>query len=302
VDIVCACDANFIAHMSTMLLSLAEHNRRHTIRVFILHDGPLPDCHKLVAMPQLHPMELRFISVEGMLPNVVVSHHVSAASYARMLVAQVLPLDIVRILYLDCDVIVRGDLGELWDTDLCGKTVGAIRDVGGYNRHSVLGLPQGAPYFNAGVLMIDLRRWRTRDIGRRSLLFVQTHPERLQWWDQCALNLMLHDDWRPLDPIWNFQSFEIGSLDYQDLVRFKPLPRPVRNRIRVVHFTGHSKPWHYMNGHPLKGEYLAYRRRTPWPLYRFEDRGRHNIVRRFLHRRLPRLLPLYMAARRVFGM
>jgi lipopolysaccharide biosynthesis glycosyltransferase len=297
-NIVCACDANYIAHLATMLLSLVDNNRRHDIRIFVLCDGPLPG-EKLAAALRGYRAELYLIPVDGaILRNLFVSLHVSRVTYARLLMGELLPRDIDRILFLDCDLIVRGDLGELWDTDLKDRTAGAVRDVLGYSWHSTLELPLGAPYFNAGVMLVDLRRWRELDIGRRGLDLVRNHADRLHWWDQCALNLVLHDDWTSLDPKWNFQTGEVGVND-GGIYRFRRMIPQTRDTVRIAHFTTDSKPWHYMNDHPLKAEYLDYRRRTPWPLQTFQDRYPHNIIRRFLHRHLPPLLPLYMAARRV---
>ncbi len=298
-NIVCACDLNYIPHMAAMLLSLVENNERHGIRIFVLYDGAFPEQDKLAVMLRGHRAEVSFISVEeSLLESLFVNYHISRATYARLLIGELLPPEIDRVIYLDCDLIVRGDLGDLWHTDLGGKTVAAVGEITEYLWHSRLGLPPGAPYFNGGVMLVDLRRWRELDIGRCSLGFVREHPDRLQWWDQCALNLILHDDWKPLDPIWNLQSMELCVIDH-GIYRFGRMSSRVRDAIRVVHFSSDSKPWHYMNNHPLKKEYLQYRRRTPWPLETFPDRYPHNMIRRFLHRHVPALLPLYLAARRI---
>lgn len=210
----------------------------------------------------------------------------SRVTFARLLIGRFLPPDIDRVLYFDSDLIVRGDLKELWDHDLAGKTIGAIRDVVPYPNNSVLGLPPGAPYFNAGVMLIDLLRWRELEIGQRALDFACQHPDRILHWDQCALNLILCGDWVMLDPKWNFQTKEVGGRR-NGYMHFKKMRSHVRDAVRIVHFTGLSKPWHYENYHPIKEEYLKYRRCTPWPLDRFEDRYPWNIMRRFLHRPRP---------------
>lgn len=299
INVVCACDANFVPHMATMLLSLVENNRRHSIRIFVLCDDALPSHEMLATMLHGHPAEFSLVPVGEALPQALfVSNHISRAAYARLLMGEVLPPEIDRVLYLDCDLIIRGDLDDLWNTNLSDKTIGAVRETDEYYWRSRLGLPPGAPYFNSGVMLVDLRRWRKMEIGRRSLDFVREHPERLQYWDQCALNLMLHDDWMPLESKWNFQSMAVGVVDH-GIIRFRQVPRRIRDMVRVVHFTTGSKPWHYMNYHPFKGEYLEYRRRTPWPLEPFQDRYPHNIIRRFLHRYLPPLLPLYLEVRKI---
>lgn len=75
--------------------------------------------------------------------------------WAKADMIKLLPVE--RALYLDSDVLVRGDLKQLWNIDLQGKAVGAVTDIGfpmGHD-HSTK-----APYFNAGVLLIDLAKAR----------------------------------------------------------------------------------------------------------------------------------------------
>jgi lipopolysaccharide biosynthesis glycosyltransferase len=293
-NIVCASDAKGVPHLAAMLLSLAETNSREKIRVFVLCDGELPDCDQIAAMLEDYPVDLSLIPVaDGFPPELPLPKgHVSRTAYARLLLDEYLPPEIKRVAYLDIDIIVRGEIKELWNCDLLGKTIGAVRDVVPYARHKTLGLPSGAPYFNSGVMVIDLVRWREMSIGRRALEFACAYPSRIQWWDQCALNLILHGDWTPLDPGWNFQTMEIAR-EKNQFIRFDKIRPSDRRSMRIVHFSSISKPWHYLNYHPLKREYLAYRQRTPWPLEQFPDRTRSNVARLFLHRYLPLLVSFY---------
>ena len=282
-----------------MLLSLSKNNPEHQFRIFTISDGDLVGREELAVCLRRDTVDLSFISLATeALDDVMVSHHIRRVTYARLLIDQLLPLNIRRVLYLDCDLIVRGDIGDLWTTNLRGKTIGAVPDVLEYAFRTKLGLPEDAPYFNGGVLLIDLDKWRERKIGSRALAFAREHKERLTWHDQCALNFILHGDWLPLDPIWNHQQLGDGVW-FEGIMRFDKMTKAQHDTIRIAHFTGSSKPWHYLNYHPLKSEYLEYRRLTPWPLEKFEDRYPHNIVWRFLHRYLPPLLPLYLKARKI---
>jgi lipopolysaccharide biosynthesis glycosyltransferase len=160
-NIVCACDANFIAHLATMLLSFVENNERHRTRIFVLCDGSLTGREKLAVMFDRHRVDLSLISIEdSFLQGLFVSYHIARVAYARLLMGELLPPEIDRVIYLDCDLIIRGDLSDLWNVNLEGKTVVAVREVTDYIWHSKLGLPPGAPYFNNGVMLIDLDRWR----------------------------------------------------------------------------------------------------------------------------------------------
>src|SRR5262249_26051824 len=177
--------------------------------------------------------------------------HFTVMTYARLLIGDLLPREIDRVLYLDGDILVRGDIGELWTTDLRDRTLGAVVDLPPYPYNRRLGLPDDTSYFNAGVLLIDLRRWRQLRVGERALSFAREHPERLAWADQCALNLVLHDDWRALDRVWNLQSMDVARL-VNGHMRFDTVDPGQLRAARLVHFNGRSKPWHYLNDPPFK--------------------------------------------------
>ena len=307
-NIFCVSDSGYVEHLATMLLSLVENNAHYDIRIFIASVGHSESLEKVRVMLGKRGT-VSVISIDAhKLPAVTSKHklYITEASYARLLMGELLPSTLERVLYLDCDLIVRGDLGELWSTDLGGRALGAVEDAvppGARETwrigRQVLGLPPASPYFNSGVMLVDLARWRDFGVGQRTLDFIRQYPERCVYSrDQGPLNVIAQKDWLPLDPKWNFQSGEICD-SYDEVIRFKRIHWRKRNAIKIVHFTSHSKPWHYLNYHPMKGEYLAVRQRTPWPLDHFEDRYPHFIVYRFLHRYLPPVLPIYLAARRL---
>jgi lipopolysaccharide biosynthesis glycosyltransferase len=287
-----------VPHLAVMLLSLVENNPRYALHIFVLSDIGLAEKTQLRETLKRNSDDISFLDVpDGQLGHLMTSVHVSNATYARLLMGELLPRDIDRVLYLDSDIVVRGDIEELWNTDLGGKTVGAVLDIPRFTFQNKLGMPPDAPYFNGGVLLIDLYRWRDLNIGKRALNFATEHPNRLTWWDQCALNLFLLGDWLALDSVWNFQTLLVAQ-NCHGLLRFARVDRRALDRARIIHFSGPSKPWHYLNDHPLKSEYLKYRNLTAWPLVRFDDYYPHNILRKFLLRHAPILLPLYVNLRR----
>ncbi|MEF7616689.1 glycosyltransferase family 8 protein [Aquincola sp. MAHUQ-54] len=200
----------------------------------------------------------------------LVHDYMSPLIYARLLIPDLLPADVGRALYLDADMVVLEDLASLWDTDLGGRSVGAVRDrighvgaPGGLVNHAALGIPADAPYFNSGLLLMDLARWRALGIGRRVVEYLETHRDLIQMGDQDGLNALLHHDWHELPFRWNWQT----------------LPRmhrqgpptcwsPASAHQSIVHFSSSEKPW-------LPGCELADRRfffeavdRTAWAGWR----------------------------------
>jgi lipopolysaccharide biosynthesis glycosyltransferase len=122
-------------------------------------------------------------------------------TYARLVSAELFP-EIKRAIYLDTDVVVNRDLGELFDLDLCGFPIGAVQDrftpvashplsiLDWQNR----GISADEPFFNAGVLLIDYARWREEKIGERALEFARGNKDICVRWDQTALNILLYKD------------------------------------------------------------------------------------------------------------
>ena len=88
---------------------------------------------------------------------------------ARLLVDKLLPDDIDRILYLDGDTLVLGSLESLWKLDMGNRSIGmGPESTVDAARRGFLGLDKQM-YCNAGVLLIDLQRWRERKLGEKVL-------------------------------------------------------------------------------------------------------------------------------------
>ncbi len=113
-------------------------------------------------------------------------------------------------MYLDADILVLDDLESLWETDLEGAVVGAVLDgLDPKLKHGDPGfeeVPRVQDYFNSGVLLIDLGRWREERISERALELLINHPQSL-FSDQDALNIVCDGRWKKLDPRWNFQDY-----------------------------------------------------------------------------------------------
>ena len=160
------------------------------------------------------------------------------ATYFRLLIPQELPETVTRVLYLDTDIVVRRGIADLWGMDLDGHSVAACQDlvvqrVDRIARYQEGGLALGAAYFNAGVLLIDLARWRAEKTSERVVENIGTNGHRYPLLDQDGLNAVLAEKWKPLPMQWNVQ---VGSKTRGH----QPLPA---EEAGIVHFTGKAKPW-----------------------------------------------------------
>lgn len=211
--------------------------------------------------------------------------HISHVSYYRLIMPDMLRFKHdVQALYLDCDVIVRGDVSRLVQTPLKGCPVGAVEDLGGGFRLADLNIPPDSAYFNAGVLLINLREWRERKLSAQVLEFLRNNRERLHYHDQDGLNAVLHGQWHPLHPRWNAQSNMLGKPDAAP-ERISLLREGARNPA-IVHYTGKSKPWHYDNVHPYRNEYYRYLALTEWKSFK-PRAGLEGVAKRWARLLLP---------------
>lgn len=188
--------------------------------------------------------------IEVPLPNslVGVSKRYPPEALAPVLLDQV--IDEERILFLDCDLLVLDDLQELWNSDLCGHALAAVRD-GAHPYH-----PDGSSYFNCGVLLLDLKRWREQDTGRRVLELLHTTPCR--FFHQSALNRLYKNDWAELHPRWNLIAGLCGRTFTPPRLE-KAIGQP-----GIAHFAGRFKPWKFKTRGSFASHYEATLQQKPF--------------------------------------
>jgi len=207
-------------------------------------------------------------------------------TWTRLWVEEFFPADVDRVLYLDCDIVVVGDVSPLWNTDLGGALLGTV-DIPGADRGVThLGMRAEDGYFNAGVLLIDLKQWRETRALDTVLGYVDAYPERMtRDVDQEALNACFHDRKKRLEYKWNV----VWSFFRQSLAL--PLPQQeieaICREARIIHFNTHPKPWSYFCHHPRRGEYEKYLQMTEWRDFVPPDRTPLNILRKRISTLLP---------------
>ncbi len=241
--IIFACDENYAMPLATALRSILDANKkRWPLEFHVLTDRFSDEMRRkvLASLPK-RSSTIRWIEVDitsfdefGTLP------HISMMTYARFLLPSIFPESVTKVLYLDADLLVLDDLGLLWDTDLEGAILGAVLD--GLDLHLKNGkphldaVPKVRAYFNAGVLLIDLGRWRQERISEKAIEYMRQYP-RSPYSDQDALNAVCDGLWKKLDSRWNCQKF-YDKLSMLTLLNMDRTQLP-----GIVHFTCGDKPW-----------------------------------------------------------
>jgi lipopolysaccharide biosynthesis glycosyltransferase len=212
----------------------------------------------------------------------------------RLLAGRLIPDSIDKVIYLDSDVLVKQDLSELWNVDVGDHYCAAATDIAcpfvdarsadrryrnalpylatlsPIRNWQRLGLNGSDRYFNSGVMVLNLRRWREERI-EESLLTCLRENNRYVWcWDQYALNVVFAGQWRELSARWNqgvhvfeYPDESCSPIDVHEFVKMRDDPA-------IIHFTTEFKPWRYRPYHPLRNEYFERLDQTSWSGWRPE--------------------------------
>lgn len=201
----------------------------------------------------LHEVELRALK------QLPASRVFPASIYLRLLAPYVLHGEELA-LYLDADVVCLKPLGGLWGSlDGTDALLAAVPDgpLAVQERVRALCLKTGQ-YFNSGVLLIPLARWRNERITEQVLACIGTRSRQLKYPDQDALNIVLERRIHSLAPVFNTQC-QLGVSQ-----------GPVPDATVLLHYTGLDKPWQVWSDQPQACHYRAARAALPWACEPYE--------------------------------
>lgn len=246
----------------SLIFNASDPDRLH---LWILDAGLSRKSRQLIeAIPHKFRTQIDFLLVDVIEDETLVAdRHISRATYGRLFLPEILDKSIETCLYLDGDVIVVDDIFKLSAFSCNSYPIAAVDDFY-LTKDDTLSIPYPFNYFNAGVLLLNLEKWRRDNIADQILDFVRDYPEKLTYWDQDAMNSVLYNKRMPLPLRWNQQIHFDDCLSHLPDGRKTSEMKEAMSNPAIVHFVGPEKPWHYLCLHPYKDLYLKYRERTPW--------------------------------------
>lgn len=278
--IVYASDNGFAEVLGVSLTSLYENSKdAEDIVVYVLDSGiSKENREKLSSLSGKYGRSgIKFISardISKILSMNVNTDRGSLSQYARLFVSSDLPKELERVLYLDCDIIINKSISELWQIDMKGKTIAALKDAFSKQYRKNIDLQPHDIMFNSGVMLIDLDRWKEQQVEKRLLKFIKKRGGRIQQGDQGALNAVLSKDTLCLHPRFNSVTI-FYDFTYPELLTYrKPVdyysPKEVKEAVEdpvLIHFTTSflsKRPWYEGCGHKYCGQWLKYKALSPW--------------------------------------
>jgi lipopolysaccharide biosynthesis glycosyltransferase len=253
-SIASAINHSYVLPLAVMLESLKQHlSPTFQPVLYLIHAGiPRPSLAAISSIVETHSI----VPSGAQLSAAPRDPHFPREASFPLLLADLLPPAVERVLFLDADMLVLDDLANLWETSMDQHVLAAAPDSAvplcsaprGVKGWQALGIPREAPYFNCGVLMIHLMRWCQREVTRRARHYLETTRERIDFLHQEALNAVLWDDWKPLDSRWNLLGSRAGR-------SYERTPSEAWRQPGIVHFAGRMKPWRAPIGGPFDAPY-----------------------------------------------
>ena len=268
--VACCTDDNYVQACGVLLSSLFENNKGIEFHIHILIEKlSESNGYKLSSVIESYGGVCSFHQVDTSILDGVRFRDkmpLTKAAYFRLLFASILEDNIHRVLYLDCDMVVTGDVIPLFHLLLDNYALAAVRDsktipLSDIHRFQ-LGFSYEDDYFNSGMMMINLDYWRKEQV--EPLLLEYAKRDRIVFYhDQDALNYVFKGRWYRLSPKWNRMNMVVMDMSMFQTKRDK---REYIRDIRIIHYAAPPdlKPWKNIHFIPFGRKYLYYKKLSPW--------------------------------------
>ena len=238
IPIFTACDDNYLPFLAVTLQSIKQNaSKDYNYSFRVLHSGIKADNIEKIMKYNSENFKVEFVDVRELLKDVMARLHTciyyTQTTYYRLFIANLYP-QYDKIIYVDTDVVVRGDISQLYNIEIGDNLVGATREdyvmTDPYIQPyfvKVLGLPRHEDYFNAGLLLMNLDQFRKQKFEDQFVDLLNKYKFVVQ--DQDYLNVICQDKVEYIDPMWNKSPCN---------------PNVKVEDIKLIHYKLIWKPWH----------------------------------------------------------
>ena len=290
IHIACCSNEKLAPMFGVVMTSVGINVKSDDVMMYLLHNG-LKDktIKRLRQIADRFHIGLELMEIDSSLlkdcPTNKKLHYADIMMYARFLLPSMLP-DLDKVIYLDCDLVVNGDLKDLWDFDVNGVAVAMAPDHLYKDATTLERLKMtNGEYLNSGVIVMNLEYWRKHNVQNRVLSFIEENGTNLIYFDQDALNVTLQNERRKL-PI------KYDCTPYHLLRNLDNFPSEIHEEIRkaritptIFHYMGPTKPWSLGSYVPGKELFKKYQRLSGWRHYAINKL----LFKRILYTLIPKL-------------
>ncbi|WP_323735598.1 glycosyltransferase family 8 protein [Methanosphaera sp. ISO3-F5] len=260
INIVYASDDNYVPYLLVSLNSLFENNNQIKLNIFILSneisDNNQNQIKKLSS--KYSNVHVFFIELKNIINKIQFDNSnelldINLTSYCRLFMEELLPKNISKIIYFDCDSLIVSSLKELWNIDISKYFCAGVLDPTPVYYKKIIGLNENDIYINAGMLLINLDKWREFNLSKKFLKFLEEHKHLNIHHDQGVINGVLKDEILVISPKFNYLGPFHGK-DYKTTLKWygvsysfydQNVMNEAQNNPVFIHFSGRSieRPW-----------------------------------------------------------
>lgn len=299
VPIVITPHKGFIPCMGVLLQSIMENsNDKNFYDIIVIHSEiPADVQEKYEKMFQTkNNFSIRFYNVSDYIlrynffKKQVSRKSLYITTFYRLLIPELL-CNYIKVIYLDADIVVNVDVASMMDFDISNVMLGAVRDVGGNGdyyaadgivkeyRDKVLKLKNPDNYFNAGVLIVNIKAFNEKFSAEQWWKLIESNNWRSK--DQDILNMVCSENTLLLPCTWNYvTTYGENSAKYM-LPEDREERKEVEAKPNIIHYVGNIRPWNYCTT-PYFDVFWKYAKKCPFYEEIFNQIGEARLIERVI--------------------
>lgn len=308
-------DEKFAEIFAVAVYSLFEHHQHvSNLRVFLI-ENKISDItkEKLETIAKKFKRNIEFIpmpNIKDMIgKEIYIPHTLNMVDFARLFAADILPRDVDKAVQLDCDIVIRHPLDQLWNFDLKDNYCAMINEGHNSKMRTMLNIKADGMYFNSGVVPMNLKKMREENIGEKCIQYMKDMHGYVPINAQGVMNAVMDGKIGVLPPKFNVYSL-MYAFKYDE---YKKLRHPTYYYSKsefeealadpfIVHYMTcfylDERPWMVDCKHPRTKDYIDIRLKTPWadePLWENVSKPIRRLYCSFCHA-IPKFLAIWISS------
>lgn len=303
IPIFFATDDNYARFLNVTLESLIENaSNDYNYDIYVMNDGLSMSSRRSIKRFEEEGFKIHFVNVDSKLQalklKLNIRDYYTMTTYYRLLLPELYP-NLKKVLYLDCDIVLKDDVSKLFNVDISEHLVGAIRDQSvplfkEFSEYVELALGiRREDYFNAGVLLMNLKKMRKERFLKRCMDLITNFEFKVAQ-DQDILNVITNGKVKYIPGVWN--TMPLGErMEHPSLIHYNLIFKPWKqDDVMYEEFF-----WEYAKRGELLDELVAYKKEISDEEKAREREGIENVRKLCVHETLKadtyyKLLPTKM--------
>lgn len=275
IRLITVCDEKFVPHLGTMIYSLWENKRcKNPILIYIIENNLKASSKELLSIiTNKFSFKIEYFKIDTSIYDWLVTiPRLTQAVYYRLSIPELFSEEISKVIYIDSDTIFTDDISTLWSIDISDYYIACAKDILmemiGEEHKRKLSMELNEDYFNAGVMVMNLDKWRADNISQKTIDFVSTHADIIQACEQDWLNYVLQGKVKFISPKFNNVMTGVPWGTYYKEYRKSEIQEAIKYPV-IIHYIN-RKPSEIGWFQRERKKYFYYRQKTPWKMKKTE--------------------------------